>query len=1325
MKQFRRGISFLLVVVTLLGMVYIAPAAEVNGASASDYISASYPANLMVATTQTTALRPYPTSSASADYTLASGTMLSVKGLHKNTSNAYWYEVLFYDMTLYVDATACVLVSHLTGDVTTKDLLTPAALGYGAGFPLTGTISSSLNKLGTITASVYKSSNIHTTPVITSSAAANSYSYTLDSSAVDNNLIFSDLANGSYTFLLTAEAISYYINEAGALATSTQTVVLDNKPLIVSATSASNAVIAKGIDVSVHNGSIDWSKVANEVDFAILRIGWEYTLDTRFVQNAAGCNQYGVPFGVYIYSYAESEAEAIAEAEFVIDALKNYDVDLPIFFDIEDECQSALGATAIQNIVKAFCDTIRDAGYEPGLYTFLSWFNSYFGGTYYNSLPKWVAQLSSTCSYSKGLTMWQYSWTGSISGITGDVDCNYYYGEFPGKTTDTSYLSKCTYYPANLDATVNTAVNMRQYPSTDYTNLGQIPAGEQVHVTGLYKNSYGNYWYQIDRNGTTGYIGAEYADVGSFRYDDLSVVNPTMSDLALNAGYYLKGKLRSVYNNLYTVNARVYSGEDTTATPVLTSSATPNAKSYTLNYSDVCDNMIFSDLSTGYYTYEISADVKNYYVENGTLKSESENVVVWTAPFTVGGAAITPPADTACSHTIVTQAAVAATCTAAGKTQGSYCSKCGIVFASQETVPATGHSYTATSEGATCQDYELFHYRCTACGHSFDVSADALGEWSETKPAGIDESLIESTTQYRYADCTSQSWQKVSTGSVKYVPTWAAGFDTSSSVYAEYNKKDSKVTASETATDKVVIDSDNRIGYLWYHWCSTSVNSSWATKTDTYTTFHTYFGTTAPSNYSCDTSDYSYKTSHSSCSNTNWWFPMDVYEQTYTKYKMAPDGVSWSDWSAWSDTVYTAVENTRKVESRTAYRYIGAELAPHTWVAGVCSACGTACDHDFGIDGICTVCGESDVCKHTSHNTDGICASCGNAVGHYYQDQVCTVCGKTMVLPTITPTGSAGVFENEVMMNIYFTVADLENADPANMGLITWASPQAAGTIETAQSVVSGAQINGSEFWVCTNGIPAKKLGDAIYCKVYIKLDDGSFIYSSLLTLSAKAYALRRIEKSTNTRMRALCVAMLNYGAAAQTYFSYKPYDLMNASLTDEQKALVLAYDKSMVEALPTVDATKTAGFTFNSGFKTLSRAVAFESAFAVNHYLTPTYTPEKGMTLYCWSADSYNSLSRLTKQNADQVITMAGQGTGEYAGAIEGIAAKEINKIFYIAATYENEGVTYSSGVRAYSLGLYCTNMASKTSSSAAMKDLASLTAVYGYYAEDYFSNL
>ena len=1326
MKQFKRCLSLLLALAMLLSLVYVDPVTRTHAASASSYISTTYDAHLSVKTTKAVALMKDPSTDATAAYTLAKDTMLTVKALHKNSTGTYWYEVLYYDLTLYVDATATTMVDHLTGDVTAADLLTPAALGYGQGFPIGGTITSSLNKLGKVTASVHKSSNIHGKAVISSSDTINGYSYSLKGSTVDNNMIYSDLAAGSYTHLLTVEAISYYIDDSGALATSTQTVVLDNKPLVVTNASSPNSIVAKGIDVSYYQGNIDWASVATQVDFAILRIGYEYTLDSKFTQNAAGCNANGVPFGVYIYSYAESEAEAIAEAEFVISVLKNYKVDLPVFFDIEDECQSTLGATAIQNIVKAFCETIKDAGYEPGLYTFLSWFNSYFGDSYYNSLPKWVAQIQvSNCSYAKGLTMWQYSWTGSFSGISGDVDSNYYYGEFPGKSTDTSYLGSCTYYPSNLDVTVTEEVNMRQYPSTDYSLVKTLPVGTQLHVTGLYKNTYGNYWYQVEKDGVTGYISAGYVRVDDFRYDDLSVVDPTMADLALGSGYYLKGRLASLYNNLYKVNAKIYSGEDTLASPVLSSSASPNAKEYTLNYSDVCDNMIFSDLDTGYYTYELSADVKNYYVSNGSLSYQDENVVVWTAPFTVGGAAIQPPASVVCDHSIVTDAAVAATCTTTGLTEGSHCSKCGIVFAEQAVIPAAGHSYTSKIVAATCRDYERVEYTCSGCGDHYSIYA-GQSDWTETKPEGVDESMLETKTQYHYSDYETKisadpalsgytqigkEWIKKSSGSVQYVESWPAGFDTSNSLYASYNNQ--AYTAGETATTKTETSESTLLGFVMWHWCSGEYSdgpynrTTSKTKTDYYDTFNAF--ATPLSSLDPRTlthaSDGSVTFSHgTACRDSWWWYYTPIYVQNYTIYEAQYTYERWTDWSDWSDSAVAATD-TRKVETRTVYRYITGELGDHNYV-----------------NGVCTVCGDSQTCLHPSHDTSGICSSCGETVVHSYVDGICSVCGKEQVIPKILPQYPAVSFEGEILMNIVFDVEGMEGVSLEDMGLLTWSVPQVNGTIDTAQAVSPGVQTYGSYYMAKTKGIPAKKLGDTIYFKIYAKLDDGSYVYSSMLSTSPKAYALSRIKNSTDEQMKSLCVAMLNYGAAAQEYFSYKPYDLMNASLTEEQKKLVDAYDPSMIAQIPGVSAEKAGMFVRTAGgFSKMYPQVSFEGAFAINYYFTPAKPMDGEMTLYYWGPNAFGSTSVLTPNNCSGSMTMEEVEDGAYWGDLTGIAAKQIDQVAYMAGVYYSDGEVYTTGILPYSLGEYCRNIAANENSDA--RHLAAMTAVYGYYAKDYFS--
>jgi hypothetical protein len=207
--------------------------------------------------------------------------------------------------------------------------------------------------------------------------------------------------------------------------------------------------------------------------------------------------------------------------------------------------------------------------------------------------------------------------------------------------------------------------------------------------------------------------------------------------------------------------------------------------------------------------------------------------------------------------------------------------------------------------------------------------------------------------------------------------------------------------------------------------------------------------------------------------------------------------------------------------------------------------------------------------------------------------------------------------------------------------------------------------------------------------------------------------------------MKALCVALLNYGAAAQTYFGYKTDALVNAELTEAQKALVVAYeDVTFPGAAATVvphvgDFAKT-----EAGFGGKSASVSFDGTFSINCYYTPDKTVQGSVTFYYWSADAFTGADTLTAENATGVVPMYATGNGLYWAAVTGIAAREIDKPYYIAAVYEDaDGNSYCSGVSVYSISKYCVSKAG--SSNAALAEFAKTTAMYGYYANAFFSGL
>jgi hypothetical protein len=196
---------------------------------------------------------------------------------------------------------------------------------------------------------------------------------------------------------------------------------------------------------------------------------------------------------------------------------------------------------------------------------------------------------------------------------------------------------------------------------------------------------------------------------------------------------------------------------------------------------------------------------------------------------------------------------------------------------------------------------------------------------------------------------------------------------------------------------------------------------------------------------------------------------------------------------------------------------------------------------------------------------------------------------------------------------------------------------------------------------------------------------------------------------------------MLNYGAAAQNYFGYKTDALMNAALTAEQQSLVAAYDADLFTGAVAADDAKVGSFTKTAyGFNSRSASVSFEGAFAINYYLSIDEVADGDVSFYIWNAEDYADADILTAENASAVASMKRLDNGSYWAQIDGIAAKDLDQTFYVAAVYTANGENFCSGVIAYSLSTYCMKAASGGS---AMQTLAQSTAVYGYHADVYFN--
>lgn len=196
----------------------------------------------------------------------------------------------------------------------------------------------------------------------------------------------------------------------------------------------------RGIDVSEHQGEIDWQSVKNDgVQFAMIRVGYRgykqgaLATDAYFKKNMEGALNAGIRVGVYFFSQAVNADEGKQEAESLLEQIKGYDVTLPVFFDWERVANvgetrvDSAGGTAITEACLAFCQTVKAAGYETGVYFYRSL------GYYEYELDKlagllfWVGAPGQSPDFYYQHTIWQYSAAGTVSGISKATDLDLYF----------------------------------------------------------------------------------------------------------------------------------------------------------------------------------------------------------------------------------------------------------------------------------------------------------------------------------------------------------------------------------------------------------------------------------------------------------------------------------------------------------------------------------------------------------------------------------------------------------------------------------------------------------------------------------------------------------------------------------------------------------------------------------------------------------------------------------------------------------------------------------------------------------------------------------
>ena len=192
-------------------------------------------------------------------------------------------------------------------------------------------------------------------------------------------------------------------------------------------------MLTYGIDVSEWQSDIDWSRV--QTDFALIRAGYgRYTSqkDKKFDANYRGCRNNGIPCGAYWYSYALTPDDAVREANACLEVIKGCQYEYPIYYDVELQEHFALGRERVSAIIRAFLDTVERAGYWVGLYMSAHYLNNYVDNDILERYAVWVAHHDAAVpDYSGSFGMWQYSSTGIVSGINGNVDLDICYTDYP------------------------------------------------------------------------------------------------------------------------------------------------------------------------------------------------------------------------------------------------------------------------------------------------------------------------------------------------------------------------------------------------------------------------------------------------------------------------------------------------------------------------------------------------------------------------------------------------------------------------------------------------------------------------------------------------------------------------------------------------------------------------------------------------------------------------------------------------------------------------------------------------------------------------------
>ena len=235
-----------------------------------------------------------------------------------------------------------------------------------------------------------------------------------------------------YTGWQNLDGATYYFDKNGNKVTGQQ--VIQGISYTFSSEGVRSGTI--GIDVSKYQPTVDWKKVKNAgINFVMIRCGYRgygsgvLVEDPMYRSHITGAKAAGLRVGVYYFSQAINEAEAVEEASVAVALAKKYGINMPIAIDSEYAAGGSGRADRLSKsertaITKAFCDTVKSAGYTPMVYASKSWFSDHLNVSQLSGYRIWVAHYANQCGYTGTYHIWQNTDKGKVDGIPGYVDMN-------------------------------------------------------------------------------------------------------------------------------------------------------------------------------------------------------------------------------------------------------------------------------------------------------------------------------------------------------------------------------------------------------------------------------------------------------------------------------------------------------------------------------------------------------------------------------------------------------------------------------------------------------------------------------------------------------------------------------------------------------------------------------------------------------------------------------------------------------------------------------------------------------------------------------------